>query len=199
MQHAWDTFSRVDTSGSDFDEFQARLHPCIHSLAIKHFHENGRIPYGSSVEQPATFLEEVKFCSTSQPITILQSSANHLLLSCDFGLGAPFQEMTRVVIRTDRNRHYCCTRCPPGKSLSCEDHVQPLADWLEAHSELDGCYEVFEDFSVKASKPQHDHPVDESIDAASFHCVSHRPIPMDFFNDKMKCRGLCGKDSHFIE
>ena len=187
------------TSGSTFDDFQARLSPCIHSLAILHFHDNGRIPYGSSVGQPATFLDEVKFCSTSQPITILQSSANHLLLSCDFGPGETCQDFTRAVIRTDRNRHFCCTRCPPGKSLSCESHVQPFADWLESHSESDGCNEVFEDFSVKASKSQQDHPPDESIDASSFRCISYRPISVDFFNERMQLRGLCGKDVFVAE
>lgn len=194
MQHAWETFTRVDTSGSTFDDFQKRLNPCIHSLAIQHFHDNGCIPYGSSVEQPATCLEEVNFSSTSQPITILQSSANHLLLSCDFGAGEPWQEFTRAVIRTDRNRHFSCTHCPPGKSLSCETHIQPLADWLDAHSISDSCDEVFEDFTVKASKPQNlGLPPDENIDGATFHCVSSQRISIDFYNERMKLRGLCGE------
>ena len=198
MQHAWDTVTRIDTSGMTLDAFQAHVTPCIHSTAIKSFHDSGRIPYGSGVEQLASSMEDIKFCSISHPITVLQCSANHLLLSCDFGVGDPCKEFTRAVIRTDRNRHYCCTHCPPGKALSCEDHIQPLAAWLDAHADSDVCDEVFEDFSVKAtSKPQHDHPMDEAIDASSFRCVSNRRISIDFFNERMRLRSLCGEEIVF--
>jgi hypothetical protein len=194
MQHAWETLPPVDTSGVAFNEFQARLQPCLHSVTIQALHDSGRIPYGSCLDEPASSILDVNFSSLSHPFTILQSSARHLLLSCDFGSGEPCDGggFTRVVVETDRNRHFRCTSCPPGQALCCEAHIGPLTDWLEEHSDLDYVGEMFEGFSTKESKAQHSHPSDE-VGPEKLRCVSNHHIAMDFKNGVTMKRSLCGE------
>jgi hypothetical protein len=193
MEHQWDTMHGSDTSRSSFDDFCAQLNPCKHAQAIRYFHDIGCIPYGSM--EPSCFMGEVNFSSIGQPITILQSSNAQLLLSCDFGYGEPFKERTRAVIRTDRNRHYNCTHCPPGQAYSCAPHIQKLDSWFTTHAESEeSCGEVFDGFSIRdPTKSRPAQPCDESDDA-SCHSISYRRIPFDFSNERTKNRAISGED-----
>jgi len=179
MQHAWEVLPGVDTSTVSFSDFQQRLSPCVHATAIRALHDCGKIPYGSSPEQASSRLRDVTFDCASQPITVLQSSPQHLLLSCDFG-GDPCEAMTRAVIRTDRNWHYACCLC---SDQNCAAHVLPLGSWIASLSESGSSGELFESFSLKAHATQQGHPVDDGTGASpSYRCVSSCRIPLDFHN-----------------
>lgn len=186
MCEAWDTLSGMETSAMDYSECFSRLKFCEHSNAIRELHEDCVLPYASRVEQGQGHrLEDLNFACTEQPITILLSSPS-LLLSCDFGEGG----LSRGVVRTDKKRLYCCCSCNQA-NYNCKEHIQPLAQWLESRAD-DASHvgEVFDDFSFKIVTSRATPHDSEFVDHPA---ISHRRIPLDFFNERMEERVKCSE------
>ena len=184
MQHAWDVLPAITTTSMSASDFQSRAEPCHHAAAIKHLHDCGHIPFASLMDEAPSSMRAVSFNSSGCPITVLDRSAKQLVLSCDFGDGQPWDAFTRTVIRTDRNQHYLCCRCPPGQASSCSAHIGGLRSWFERHEEsCIGDGEVFDGFSFKDQKCHQHMSAEEDSGDAHVSCRSKCRIPMTFPDD----------------
>jgi hypothetical protein len=141
MQHTWETLGSMDTSQMFSDDDQWRQLPfCQHSVAVQQLHETESLAYAAIAEEGAcSRIGDLEFCCHTQPIAIIRSSPpgarrHKLLLSCDFGDGKPF-ESSRGIIRTEGGHFQCCT-CPAACRYSCDEHIKPLAAWLEGNESV---------------------------------------------------------------
>lgn len=174
---AWQTLKGTCTTNGSFKSWCDTLNPCQHSHAIKWLHDQGYIPFGSSVDPSPNMFNDIPFSSTSHPVTVLQTSPR-LILSCGFS-------KKRGIIFTEKSIYKCYT-CPK-TPFNCIEHMKPFSNWI-LQDQVSDYGDVFDGYCLHTQrnilKPEDS---EEQSDRPPS-CVSWKPIKLDFQNESMKCR-----------
>ena len=185
MARAREIMSGMETSTITASDCRATLQSlsCQHSLAVEWLHKAGNIPYNSSLGHTCSMLDDIPFLCKSSPVTVLRTSPS-LLMSCDFSTGG-LGGVKRGIITADASGCLRCLTCPHSYAHNCQEHLKPLAGWLESEGGdvFDGLYLRSGRYPLRPPMEQDDVPKS----------ISHRSIPLDFCNDIMIQRATFSK------